>query len=66
MMRVYKGESQLEFYGQLSPDDGPELPECEGCGDLVEELFETADSVFLCRPCYDELVKEWEGLVGDE
>jgi hypothetical protein len=56
--REYKGESELEYYGKLSPDDGPEFEECEGCGDLTEELHETSDMVLLCKACYDELEPE--------
>ena len=62
--RVYKGESELEYYKMLDPDD--DVPdaglECEGCGDLVPELFETADMVSLCRPCYLEETEEVEGF----
>jgi hypothetical protein len=58
--REYKGE--LEYYGLLSPDDGPELDEeyCDGCGDLTDELFETFEGVKLCKLCYTELTEESE------
>jgi hypothetical protein len=63
--RTYKGESELEFYKLLDPDDDvPRDPllECEGCGDFVEELTETYDMVRLCDPCYRECQKDNEEL----
>lgn len=61
--REYKGESELEYYGLLSPDDCPEVEDelyCESCGDPTDELFETNDMVMLCKPCYDLCVEESE------
>lgn len=49
----YKGESDIEYYGLLSPDDGPELETCDFCGDQDEELFEV-DGLILCQLCYDK------------
>lgn len=60
--REYKGESELEYYGLLSPDDGPELDEecCDGCGDQTDELFDPNNGLLLCRSCYNTVVEEGE------
>jgi hypothetical protein len=33
--------------------------ECEGCEEKTNALYETADSVMLCKGCYDALVKDY-------
>ena len=60
--REYKGESELEYYSFLSPDDGSELDDeyCEGCGHIEVELFETDTGIPLCKSCYDADVEEEE------
>lgn len=32
--------------------------ECEGCDEKCDKLYETDDSVMLCKGCYDECAKE--------
>ena len=59
-MRPYRGESELEFYGLLSPDDGPEFSYCEGCGEPTNDVIETGDMVLLCPTCYDLCESEEE------
>ena len=55
----YQGESELEYYGLLSPDDPPEET-CDWCGDSDEELFE-ADGLVLCETCYNRKKEETNG-----
>lgn len=57
-MQTYKGESELEYYNLLSPDDGPELEECEGCG----EMFDPEDLIdgSWCEDCYDWDDSDWD------
>lgn len=32
--------------------------ECEGCEEKTTELYETEDSVMLCKPCYDAIAED--------
>jgi hypothetical protein len=52
--REYKGESELEYYGLLSPDDVPEIDTCDGCGDAEDEFRDTPEGLWLCPVCYAE------------
>jgi hypothetical protein len=60
--REYKSESEPEYCGLLSPDDGPELEDeyCDGCGDLTDELFDPNNGLLLCKSCYNTVVEEGE------
>ena len=48
----YRGESELEYYGKLSPDEEKLI--CDGCGDDCDRLSATG----LCKLCYNEKVEE--------
>lgn len=49
----------MEYYNLLSPDDGPELEECEICGlSLPPDDLEDG----ICDDCYEE----WDGFDDEE
>ena len=52
--RQYKGESELEYYQLLSPDDIPEIYTCDGCGDEDDPFLSTPEGLWLCPVCYTE------------
>lgn len=57
----------MEIDGVIFEEDGNSINvvgftgdnlECEGCGVKTKSLFETEDSVMLCRECFEGCAEE--------